>query len=74
VELGDQIKANFVGGGSYTLLIDGGLSPAFITANTPRAFDSLLGYIIFAANEETRAGRIRAGLGASDDANMPACN
>jgi hypothetical protein len=74
IELGDQIKAAFTRGGGYTLSIDTGLPSAFIEANSLRAFDSLLGYIIFAANEETRAARIRAGLGASDDSNMPACN
>jgi hypothetical protein len=33
-------------------------------------FDSLLSYIIFAANEETRAARMRAGLGVADDSNL----
>ena len=67
-------RAAFTGGGGYTILVDAGLPSAFIEASSLRAFDSLLGYIIFAANEETRAARIRAGLGASDDSNMPACN
>ena len=34
----------------------------------------VLGYIIFAANEETRAARTRAGLSSGDEANMPSCN
>ena len=66
--------ATFSGGGRLTTIIDGPMSSAFIQANSPRAFDGLLSYIIFAANEETRAGRIRAGLGTSDDANLPTCN
>ena len=37
-------------------------------------FDSsLLNYIIFAANEETQASRIRRGIGTGDDLGAPAC-
>jgi hypothetical protein len=74
ITLGDQIKGNFSGGGRVSTVNQSGLSSAFITANSPRAYDSLLGYIIFAANEETRAARLRAGLSTSDDSNMPSCN
>jgi hypothetical protein len=35
--------------------------------------NSLLSYIIFAANEETRAARIRGGLGSADELGAPAC-
>ena len=35
--------------------------------------DSLLSYVIFAANVETRALRFRTGLGEGDDIGAPAC-
>ncbi|MFM9969676.1 MAG: beta strand repeat-containing protein, partial [Burkholderiales bacterium] len=74
ISLGDQIKGSFSAGGTISTVIHPSLSSAFITANSPRAYDGLLGYIIYAANEETRAARVRAGLGASDDSNSPSCN
>ena len=74
IGFGDEIKGTFSGGGIFTSIGDSGLSSAFITANAPRSYDGLLSYIIYAANEETRAARTRAGLGASDDSNSPSCN
>ena len=74
IGLGDQIQASFPGGGGLSVYSTSGLAAATITANSPRAFDNLLNYIIFAANEETRAGRLRLGLGAGDDSNLPTCN
>ena len=71
---GDQIKVNFTNGGVFSQVTQAGISSAFITANSARSYDSLLGYIIYAANEETRASRARGGLGASDDSNSPSCN
>lgn len=74
IGLGDQIKGTFTAGGKFSIVGETGISSAFITANSPRSYDGLLGYIIYAANEETRASRTRAGLGASDDSNSPSCN
>jgi hypothetical protein len=73
-QLGDEIKADFVGGGAFTQVLDPSLAPATIIANSPRNFDSLLSYIIFAANQETQAARIRAGQSTTDDSNLPSCN
>ena len=73
IELGDEIKGFFSTGGTYTLARDRSISSAFITANTPRNYDSLLSYLIFAANDETLASRTRAGLTA-EDSNSPTCN
>jgi hypothetical protein len=72
--LGDEIKATFGGGGTFTQFNDPGLAPATIVANSPRNFDSLLSYIIFAANQETQAARIRSGQTSLDDSNLPSCN
>ena len=48
---------------------------AFIQSLSPRGFDdSLLAYIIFAANEETRTGRINTNTSNADDASKPSCN
>jgi hypothetical protein len=33
-----------------------------------------LSYIIFAANEETRTGRIRTNISNLDDSSKPSCN
>jgi hypothetical protein len=33
-----------------------------------------MSYIIFAANEETRTGRIRTGISTMDDSSKPSCN
>ncbi|MBE0627388.1 MAG: hypothetical protein IH606_21525, partial [Burkholderiales bacterium] len=63
------------GGGNYFQLTDATRATAFIQSLSPRGFDdSLMSYIIFAANEETRAGRINTGLSNVDDSNKPSCN
>lgn len=48
-------------------------SVATVKSDVTPVYDGLLNYIIYAANEETRAARIRAGLGAGDDSNLPSC-
>jgi len=63
------------GGGQYYLQPDSNIASAFIQSSSKRGFnDSLLGYIIFAANEETRTGRIRTGVSNADDSSKPSCN
>jgi hypothetical protein len=63
------------GGGSYFLNTDVTKATAFIQSLSPRGFDeSLMSYIIFAANEETRTGRIRTGISTMDDPSKPSCN
>jgi len=63
------------GGGSYFLNTDTTKASAFIQSLSPRGFDdSLMSYIIFAANEETRTGRIRTGVANTDDISKPSCN
>ncbi|MCJ7837706.1 MAG: hypothetical protein MUP61_00635, partial [Burkholderiales bacterium] len=63
------------GGGIYFQQTDATRATAFIQSLSPRGFDdSLMAYIIFAANEETRAGRINTGLSNVDDSNKPSCN
>jgi len=63
------------GGGSYFLNTDVTKATAFIQSLSPRGFDeSLMSYIIFAANEETRTGRIRTGISTMDDSSKPSCN
>ncbi|HWA36330.1 MAG TPA: hypothetical protein VG873_00565, partial [Burkholderiales bacterium] len=56
-----------------TYSLDAGLGDAVIQVGRSLFDNSLLGYVIFAANEETRAGRIRKGLGEGDDLGAPAC-
>ena len=63
------------GGGSYFMHEDLTKATAFVQSLSPRGFDdSLMAYIIFAANEETRTGRIRTAISNEDDANKPSCN
>jgi hypothetical protein len=63
------------GGGTYFLHEDLDKASAFVQSLSPRGFDdSLMAYIIFAANEETRSGRINTGVSNADDANKPSCN
>jgi hypothetical protein len=63
------------GGGSYFLHYDPTIASAFVQSLSPRGFDeSLMAYIIFAANEETRTGRIQTGASNADDASKPSCN
>jgi hypothetical protein len=71
---GDQIKVNFTNGGVLSQVTQAGISSAFITADSPRSYDSLLSYLIFAANEETQAARVRAGISTTDDSSSPSCN
>jgi hypothetical protein len=52
---------------------DAGRGASIVQTGLATFNNSLLSYIIFAANEETRAARIRKGLGDSDDLGAPAC-
>ena len=64
-----------VGGGTYFWQRDDTKASAFVQSLSPRGFDeSLMAYIIFAANEETRTGRIHTSVSSTDDANKPSCN
>jgi hypothetical protein len=56
-----------------TTYLDSGLGDSIVQTGLATFNNSLLSYIIFAANEETRSGRIRKGLGDSDDPTAPAC-
>ena len=73
MSLGDEIKLL---SGGYTLIIGAGLAKASIYASSPRAkgYDKYLAYILYAANDETRAARFRSGRGLVDDSDLPACN
>ena len=76
-----------LGGPSYSLPVEVNLkggeviitqssiygSIATIRSEVTPLYDGLLNYIIYPANEETRAARIRAGPGAGDDSNLPYC-
>jgi len=69
------IQLKFGGGGSYQLATDSGRGTAYVQTGVLPGFDtSLINYIIFAANEETRTSRVRAGLGSGDDSSAPSCN
>jgi hypothetical protein len=64
-----------LGGGSYLLHTEPTKATAFVQSASPRGFDdSMLSYIIFAANEETRTGRIRTNVSSMDDSSKPSCN
>jgi hypothetical protein len=52
---------------------DPGLGSSIIQTGLQTFNNALLSYIIFAANEETRAARFRKVLGDSDDPGAPAC-
>ena len=52
---------------------DSGRGDSIVQTGLATFNNSLLSYIIFAANEETRAARIRKGQGDSDDIGAPAC-
>ncbi|MBK8063876.1 MAG: S-layer family protein [Betaproteobacteria bacterium] len=69
------ITITFTGGGSIVTHTPSGGSyaPAIIQTGVTTFDESLLSYIIFAANEETRASRIRRGLGADDDLGAATC-
>ena len=70
------IKVNFGGSADFRYVFDNARSSAYIQSGViPIGFDtSLINYLIFAANEETKATRLRAGLGAGDDSSAPSCN
>jgi hypothetical protein len=57
----------------YVRVADSGLGAAVVQTGLATFDQSLLSYIIFAANEETRAARMRRGLGEGDDLGAPAC-
>jgi hypothetical protein len=67
--LGQAIELNV----PLTRDIDIGLGDSIVQTGLSTFNNSLLAYIIFAANEETRAARFRKGLGDSDDVGAPAC-
>jgi len=80
-DISSQVRVLFTpinggsGGGGYGLITDGTKATAFIQSASPRGFDdSLMSYIIFAANEETRTGRIRTNISNLDDSSKPSCN
>jgi hypothetical protein len=63
-----------INGTSATFVSDLTLGASVIQTGLATFDSSLLSYIIYAANEETRAARIRRGLGDSGDLSAPACN
>jgi hypothetical protein len=65
------ITVNAAGG--FVRVIDPLRSDAVVQTGLATFNESLLSYIIFAANEETRSARIRRGLSDSDDLGAPAC-
>jgi len=52
---------------------DAGRGEAIVQTGLSTFNNALLAYIIFAANEETRAARFRKGVGDSDDFGAPDC-
>jgi hypothetical protein len=74
-DVASQVRVLFPGGGSYYLGGDATRATAFIQSDSKRGFDdSLMAYIIFAAQESARTGRINAGVSAADDSSKPSCN
>ncbi len=61
------------GGGAYSKITDVGLADSVIQVGRNVFDQSLLNYVIFAANEETRTARIRRGIGSDEDLGAPAC-
>ena len=59
--------------GGFTREFDLKRSDSLVHTGLTTFNESLLSYIIFAANEETRSARIRRGLSDSDDLGSPAC-
>ncbi|TAK81006.1 MAG: hypothetical protein EPO20_27270 [Betaproteobacteria bacterium] len=57
----------------YLRVPDSGLGDGIVQTGLHVFDESLLSYIIFAANEETRAARIRRGAGEGDDVGAAAC-
>jgi hypothetical protein len=68
------IRITFTDGGTINKISDPGRGSAYIQTGVKLFDTSLLNYLIFAANEETRTSRLRAGLTGGDDSNLPACN
>ena len=68
------ILISLTGGGSITRITDNGRGTSLMQSGVKPFDTSLLNYLIFAANEETQTTRVSAGIGGSDDANLPACN
>ena len=68
------VQATFTGGGGLIRITDASRASAYIQTGVNQFDTSLLNYLIFAANEETRTSRVRAGLGGTDDSNLPSCN
>jgi hypothetical protein len=67
------VTLTFTGGGQYNRIFDAGRGLGVIQTGVDTFDESLLNYIIFAANEETKAARIRLGVGAGADLGAPAC-
>jgi len=63
-----------INGTSATFVSDPALGASVIQTGLATFDSSLLSYIIYAANEETRAARIRRGFGDAGDISAPACN
>jgi hypothetical protein len=59
--------------GGFLKVLDAGLAGAVVQTGLTTFDNSLLSYVIFAANVETRALRFRRGLGGDDDVGAPAC-
>jgi hypothetical protein len=59
--------------GGFLKVFDPGLAGGIVQTGVTTFDDSLLSYVIFAANVETRALRFRRGLGDGDDVGAPAC-
>jgi hypothetical protein len=59
--------------GNFIREVDLGLASGVVQTGLATFDDSLLSYIIFAANEETRALRIRRGFGDGEEVGAPAC-
>jgi hypothetical protein len=59
--------------GGFVKALDPSRSDAVVQTGLTTFSESLLSYIIFAANEETRSARIRRGLTDTDDLGAPAC-
>jgi hypothetical protein len=59
--------------GSFQKIFDAGLAGSVVQTGLITFDDSLLSYVIFAANVETRAIRFRRDLADSDDVGAAAC-
>jgi hypothetical protein len=70
------VEASFYRGGGLNSIVasDPIMASAYIQSGPTKNFDDLLSYILYAANEQTRVTRVRAGTSSKDDANLPSCN